>query len=437
MKKQLKIVTIGGGSSYTPELIEGFIERRNILPVKELWLVDIEEGKEKLEIITNLARRMVKKANADIDIISTIDRRRALEGADFVTTQIRVGQLDARLKDESIPNAFDLIGQETHGAGGFFKALRTIPVILDIVKDIKALCPDAWMLNFSNPAGMVSEAITCYTDYKKSLGLCNLPIGLQSTFARMLGVDLHRVRLEIQGINHFIFVTDIFLDGESVFAKMIAKALETDSTQEVKNIHGMKFSPELLLGLGAIPCAYHNYYFHTREQLQKQLADSKSGNMRGETVKRLENELFELYKDENLDIKPPQLAQRGGALYSEAACNLASSIYNNTCDIQYVNVPNRGTISELPQDAVIETACVITKDGAKPLTIGNMKPEITGFVYHMKSFERLAIKAAIEGGRENAIMALNLNPLIDSDTQANKVFAALLEAHKLYLPQKF
>jgi len=437
MGKQLKVVTIGGGSSYTPELIEGFILRHDKLPIKELWLVDIEEGREKLDIVFNLACRMVKKGNVDMKIFQTIDRREALKDADFVTTQIRVGQLAARVQDECIPNSFNLIGQETHGAGGFFKALRTIPVILDIVKDIQGLCPDAWMMNFSNPAGMVSEAIANYTEYKKSIGLCNLPIGLQNTFARMLGVDLYRVRLQIQGINHFIFVTDIFLDGESIFDEVIAKAIDADPSMGMRNIHGMKFSDDLLLGLGAIPCAYHNYYFHTREQLEKQLNEFKSGDTRGETVQRLEDELFEMYKDKNLDMKPPQLARRGGALYSEAACNLISSIYNNTCDIQYVNIPNKGTTTELPDDSVIEAACVITKDGPKPLSIGKLKPEVAGYVYHMKSYERLAIKTAVEGGRANAIAALNLNPLIDSDTQANKVFDALAEAHGKYLPQQF
>ena len=167
MKEGIKIVTIGGGSSYTPELIEGFIKRHDELPVKELWLVDIEEGKEKLEIVSNLARRMVKKANIDMKIYSTLDRREALKDADFVTTQFRVGQLDARIKDERIPLSHGLIGQETNGAGGLFKALRTIPVVLDIIKDIKELCSDAWLINFTNPAGIVSEAVFRYTNFKK------------------------------------------------------------------------------------------------------------------------------------------------------------------------------------------------------------------------------------------------------------------------------
>ena len=435
--KPIKVVTIGGGSSYTPELIEGFINRYDKLPIKELWLVDIEEGKTKLDIITNLSKRMVEKAGVPMKIISTLNRREALAGADFVTTQMRVGLLDARIKDERIPISFGLIGQETNGAGGMFKGLRTIPVILDIVKDIQELCPDAWLINFTNPAGMVSEAIARYTNFTKSVGLCNIPITTASRFAKLLGVDLSRVRMEIQGSNHFFFVTDVFLDGTSVFAEVLDKYINSTDDTIVRNISGLPFSENLLRGLNAIPCVYLNYYFFQKEQVQKQLKEYEEGNVRGEVVKRLEDELFELYKDESLNIKPPQLEKRGGALYSDAACNLIASIYNDTGDIQYVNIKNNGTISNLPNDCVVEAASVITKSGPKPIALGELKPEFGGYVQHIKTFEWLAVKAAVEGKRDNAIAALNVNPLIGSDDLANKVFDALYEAHKEYLPQTF
>ena len=433
----LKIVTLGGGSSYTPELIEGLILRKDALPIKEVWLVDVEEGKEKLEIVAALSRRMAEKAGAGFEVKHTLDRRLALQGADFVTTQMRVGLLDARIKDERIPLSHGLIGQETNGAGGMFKALRTIPVILDVVKDMEDLCPDAWLINFTNPAGMVSESILRYTKFKKSLGLCNVPIGMQKGFAKLLDADMSRVRMEMQGSNHFIFITNVFLDGASVFDVVIDKWIKEKADVKMKNIHSMVFSPELIIGLGAIPCSYHNYYFFTKEQLEIQLKEYNEGKVRGEVVKKLEGELFELYKDENLQIKPPQLAKRGGALYSDAACNLIASIYNNTGDIQYVNVLNNGTITDLPDDCVIEAACMVTKDGAKPLNIGKLKPEFAGMVQHIKTFERLAVKAAVHGKRADAIAALNMNPLIGSDVIAAKVFDELVEAHKKYLPQKF
>ena len=205
----LKIVTIGGGSSYTPELVEGFIKRYEILPVRELWLVDIEEGREKLEIVGGLAERMVKKAGVPMKVILSCDRREALKDADFVTTQMRVGQLEARIQDERIPLKHGMIGQETNGAGGMFKAFRTIPVILEIVKDMKELCPHAWMINFTNPAGMITEAVLRYTDFKKVIGLCNVPINMVNGFANMLEVSPERMTMEIAGVNH-TFLRRIF-----------------------------------------------------------------------------------------------------------------------------------------------------------------------------------------------------------------------------------
>lgn len=210
MKKDtVKIVTIGGGSSYTPELVEGFIKRYDTLPIRELWLVDIEEGREKLETVGALAQRMVKKANLPMKVILSYDRQEALKDADFVTTQMRIGRLPARVEDERIPLSHGMIGQETNGAGGMFKAFRTIPVILDIVKDMQKLCPNAWMINFTNPAGMVTEAILRYTDFKKVIGLCNVPVNMVAGIAKILGVEENRVTLELQGVNHFIFATDV------------------------------------------------------------------------------------------------------------------------------------------------------------------------------------------------------------------------------------
>ncbi|MCL2571614.1 MAG: 6-phospho-beta-glucosidase [Defluviitaleaceae bacterium] len=435
MEKGIKITTFGGGSSYTPELVEGFIKRYDKIPLRELWLVDVEEGKEKLEIVGNLAKRMVEKAKLPIEIHLTLDRRKALEGADFVTTQMRVGLLDSRIKDERISIEHGMLGQETNGAGGMFKALRTVPVIMELVKDIQEICPDAWLINFTNPAGIISETIARYTNFKKSVGLCNVPIGMVHGYAKLLGVDPSRVRMEIQGVNHHIFATDIFLDGKSVFEKVMGLYIEEEKNQTMKNIMAVKFSPDLVKGLGALPCSYHNYFFFTEDQMKKQLEEYKKGEVRGEVVKKIETELFELYKDVNLKEKPKQLEERGGALYSDAACNLISSLINDTCDIQYVNVPNRGAITNLPYNSVIEAASVITKEGPKPLAIGELHMPINGMIQMIKSFERLVAAAAIHGDRSAAIAALNINPLCPNDDKANKVFDALLEAHKAYLPQ--
>ena len=438
-KENIKVVTIGGGSSYTPELVEGFIKRYDTLPIKELWLVDIEEGREKLEIVGALAQRMVKKAGLPMKVILSYDRREALKDADFVTTQMRIGRLPARIKDERIPLSHGMIGQETNGAGGMFKAFRTIPVILDIVKDIQELCSNAWLINFTNPAGMVTEAIYRHTTFKKAIGLCNVPVNMVDGFTKMLNVEEKDVTMEIQGVNHFIFATNVFVNGESRFDELLDKYahLKAEDTIQMKNFVSLPYSPSFINGLHAIPCPYHNYYFFTKEQLEEELEQFKTGTVRGEVVSKTEEELFELYSHEELQEKPEQLAKRGGAKYSDAACNLIQSIYNNTGDIQYVDVKNNGAIADLPLDSAVEIACRITSDGPQPIATGELKLPISGYVHMMKTFERMVIEAAVSGNRDLAVAALNLNPLCSSDEIANKVVDELLEAHKEYLPQFF
>ena len=436
-KESVKIVTIGGGSSYTPELVEGFINRYDTLPIKELCLVDIPEGKEKLETVGALAQRMVKKAGLPMKVTLSYDRKEALKGADFVTTQMRIGRLPARILDERIPISHGMIGQETNGAGGMFKAFRTIPVILDIVKDIQEICPDAWLINFTNPAGMVTEAIYRYTDFKRAIGLCNVPVNMVSGFAKMLNAKEEDVTMEIQGVNHFIFATDVFVNGVSRFDELLDRYanLKEEDTIQMKNFVSLPYSPSFIKGLKAIPCPYHNYYFYTKEQLEEEQEQFKTGTVRGEVVCKTEDELFELYGHEELAVKPKQLEMRGGAKYSDAACNLIQSIYNNTGDIQYVDVRNNGAIAELPMDSAVEVACRITADGPKPVATGALKLPISGYVHMMKSFERLVCEAAVTGDRDLAVTALNINPLCPSDALANIVVDELIEAHKEYLPQ--
>ncbi|ALP91572.1 6-phospho-beta-glucosidase [Clostridium butyricum] len=435
MNKKIKIVTIGGGSSYTPELIEGFIKRYHELPVGEIWLVDIESGKEKLEIVGNLAKRMVKKAGVPIDIHLTLDRREALKDADFVTTQIRVGQLDARNKDERIPLSHGVIGQETNGAGGMFKAFRTIPVILDIDKDMSQLCPNAWLINFSNPAGMVTEALLKYGINKKVIGLCNVPIGMEKAVAGMLDVDFNRITMTFVGLNHMVFGKEIYLDGENVTDKVINSIAEGKMGSIVKNIKDFEWSPHFIKALNMMPCPYHKYYYQTSEMLEDELKEFSKGETRAEIVQKLEKDLFELYKDENLDIKPPQLEKRGGAYYSDAACRLINSIYNDKKDIQPVDVRNNGAIEGIDDNSAVEVSCIITKDGPKPLSIGKLPVAVNGLVQTIKSFEKLVVDAAVEGDYNKALLALTINPLIPSEKMAKVLLDELLEAHKEYLPQ--
>ena len=433
MKNGIKIVTIGGGSSYTPELVEGFIKRHKELPVRELWLVDIEEGKHKLEIVGNLAKRMVKKAGVDMEIHLTLDRREALKDADFVTTQLRVGLLDARIKDERIPLSHGVIGQETNGAGGLFKALRTVPVVLDIIKDIEELCPNAWLVNFTNPTGVISEAVFKYTNFRRYIGLCNVPIGVKNGMADILGVEKDRVEMDFAGLNHMVYALNVRLDGKDITKEAIEKFVTSSLTMQ--NIKDIPLNADFVRALGVIPCPYHKYYYKHKEMLEEELEGFKDGKTRGETVKALEDDLFELYKDENLAVKPPQLEKRGGAYYSDAACNLINSIYNDKGDVQVVNTLNNGAIRDFREDSAAEMSCVITKEGPKPLSVGYLPVAVSGLVAEIKAFEILAAKAAVEGDYNAALQALCINPLIPSDDLAKIILDEMIEAHKEYLPQ--
>lgn len=432
-KKDLKIAVIGGGSSYTPELIEGFIKRYNELPVKDLYLVDIEEGKEKLEIVGGLAKRMVEKAGIGINIHLTLDRRESIKGADFVVTQFRVGGIDARIRDEKIPLKYDVIGQETTGPGGFAKAQRTIPVILDICRDIEELAPNAWLINFTNPSGVITETVLKHTNVK-AIGLCNVPIGMVYGVAQLLNVDPTRIYINFAGLNHLVWGTHVYLDGIEITDKLIDTYV-TAKSLTMKNIPELPWDPEFIKSLGMYPCPYHRYYYLTDQMLEEQKREVATVGTRGEVVKKLEQELFELYKDPNLNIKPPQLEKRGGAHYSDAACSLISSIYNDKKDIHVVNVRNNGTIADLPDNVVIETNAIIDRNGAHPINIGHVPAKIRGLMQAVKAYEELTIEAGVKGDYYTALQALTIHPLVPSATVAKKILDDILEQNKEYLPQ--
>lgn len=431
-RKGIKIAVIGGGSSYTPELVEGLIKGYEEMPVSELWLVDIAEGQEKLEIVGSLAKRMVRKSGLPITVELTLDRRAAIQGADYVTTQMRVGQLEARKRDEHIPIKHDVIGQETTGPGGMFKALRTIPVILDICKDIEELAPDAWMLNFTNPAGMITEAVTKYSQVK-TVGLCNSPINFKKSLAEAYGTSEDQVLPEFVGINHLHWVTSALVNGKERMPELLAGKGEYNA----KNVPTLGWDPEFLQSLHAVPTYYLKYYYMTNEMLKEEKEALAQNGTRAEVVRRVEKELFELYADENLQEKPKQLEQRGGAYYSEAAVELMKSLYLGRNDIQTLNVPNGGIYDFLPENASIEVNCVVTAAGPVPLKPMHVPETVKGLLHAVKTYESLAIEAAVSGDRGLALQALVHHPLIPSVTVAKVLLEELLEAHKPYLPKFF
>lgn len=431
-KKGIKVATIGGGSSYTPEIIEGFIKRHDELPVKELYLVDIEAGKWKLDIVGRLAKRMVQEAGIDMEVHLTLDRREAIKDADFVTTQFRVGLLDARIRDEKIPLRHNVIGQETTGAGGMAKALRTIPVILDIVKDMEELAPDAWLINFTNPSGIITETVSKYSDIKV-LGLCNVPVVMHKMAAEILESDEKDLKMDFVGLNHLVWGRKAYIDGENKISELLDKLAEGDFS-DVENIPDYKWSKELLQSLGMLPCPYHRYYYLTDMMLQEEIEAAKSEGTRGEVVKELEKDLFEIYKDQDLKQKPEELESRGGQYYSDAACDLISAIYNDKGTLHYVNVKNNGTVNCLPDDSVIERTSYIGADGAYPLNVEALPPQVKGLLQVVNEYETLTIEAGVKGDYNAAYQALTIHPLVDGSI-VKELLDDIIAENIDYLPQ--
>ncbi|HBQ1633284.1 TPA: 6-phospho-beta-glucosidase [Klebsiella pneumoniae] len=430
----LKIVVIGGGSSYTPELIEGLLNRYHEMPVASLWLVDIEEGKEKVEIIAGLARRMIAKAGLTIEVVATLDRESALRDADFVCSQFRAGCLDARISDERISLKYGLIGQETNGLGGFANACRTIPIALEIAADMERLCPDAWLLNFTNPSGMVTEAILRHSRIK-AVGLCNVPVIMQKGITTLLQcADEKEVVMQVAGLNHFIFVRQILHKGKEWLPEVIAEINAGRDPLVPRNIPPFRWPSHLLQGLGMIPCAYLRYYYMKDDLLRQELAEAGGEGTRGEVVKQLEKILFDQYRDPHLAVKPKALEGRGGQYYSEAACELMNAIYNDKRIIMHVNTRNNGAISGLPDDCAVEVSSLITASGPLPLNVAPFPEDTLRLLQLMKSFERLTIEAALTGNRHTAWRALMLNPLIVSGEMLELALDEVIAENRQWLP---
>lgn len=433
--KGLKLVIIGGGSSYTPELMEGIIERQSILNTSEVVLVDIAGGKEKLHIIKELTERMVGKCGFDIKISATMDRREALAGADYVITQFRVGGLEARSYDEKIPLRYNTVGQETTGPGGFAKALRTVPVILEIAEEMEELCPDAWLINFTNPSGIVTEAVNTYSSIR-CIGLCNVPINMERHLSEQLNVPADRLYCEFVGLNHLSWITKVYVDGVNKTDALFEEALFKENV--MKNIPSVNGSREVVNILKLIPSPYLDYYFFEKEMVREEQESLNNGKgTRADKVKEVEKELFELYKDPALNVKPAQLSERGGSLYSEAALSLIQSIHTNDGRIHVLNVRNNGAISDLTEDSVIETNCIVNKSGARPVAAGKLPEAVRSLVISVKQYEKYTIQAAVNGDRAAGFKALLNHPLVHGADTAQALLEEIIEANKTYLPNFF
>ncbi len=419
----LKIAVIGAGSTYTPELVEGIAARAASLPVDELVLYDIDA--ERLSIVAGLAERILRRQGWAGRLIASTDRATTLDGAAFVLVQLRIGGQAARLTDETLPHRFGCIGQETTGPGGFAKALRTVPVVLELAEEVtRRSASDAWIVDFTNPVGIVSQALL--DAGHRAIGLCNVAIGLQRRLAVRFDVTPDRVELEHVGLNHLTWVRAVRVDGVDRLPGLLADDAETAALgAEVDT------PVELLRALGAIPSYYLHYYYATSEVLAKQLA----GGTRAEDVMAIERGLLELYRDPTLDRKPALLEQRGGAFYSEAAAQLIASLHAGTGDVQVVDIRNDGAIPDLPDQAVVEIPARIDRDGAHPLPLAPLAPEIRGLVQAAKAYEELAVRAAVEGDRRAAYLALLANPLVRDAPTASGLLEAIIETNAAFLPR--
>jgi 6-phospho-beta-glucosidase len=417
----LKIAVIGGGSTYTPELVQGIADRANSLPVDELVLYDIDPAR--LSIVAGLAERILKRQGWPGRLVASTDRPSTLDGAAFVLVQLRIGGQAARFTDETLPHRFGCIGQETTGPGGFAKALRTVPVVLELAEEVgRRSAAGAWIVDFTNPVGIVSQALL--DAGHRAIGLCNVAIGHQRRLAARFGVTPDRVELEHVGLNHLTWIRAVRVDGVDRLPGLLA-----DDAVSLAEEAGT--TVDLLRALGAIPSYYLRYYYATSEVLAEQLA----GGTRAEDVMAIERELLELYRDPTLDRKPALLEQRGGAFYSEAAAQLIASLHAGTGDTQVVDVRNDGAIPDLPDDAVVEVPARIDRDGAHPLPLAPLAPEIRGLVQAAKAYEELAVRAAVSGDQRTAYLALLANPLVPDARTAAGLLDAILERNVGFLPR--
>ncbi len=413
--KPLNITVLGGGSTYTPELIEGFIRYQAELPIARITLMDI--APDRLEIVGGLAARML--ADSGIELTTTTDRPAALEGADFVVTQMRIGGLAARARDERIPMQHGVLGQETTGPGGFAKALRTVPVMLDVARDMARLAPQAWLVNFTNPSGLITEAILHHTDIK-AVGLCNVPINMLLGAAEQLEVPPERITLDYVGINHLSWAR-VWLDGQDVTAQVLT---ETWADSDV--------DPVYLRALGMLPNYYLRYYVHPDRVLKEDRAKTQT---RAEYLQTIEADLLKRYVDPNLTEKPKLLEERGGAHYSTAAVELVRAIAQNRREVHIVNVRNGQALPDLPADCVVEVPAVVGGSNIRPLTMGHLPPTIRGLLAAVKAYEELTIQAAVTGDPNTAKLALLAHPLVPSWDVAVALWDDIKAAHREYLPQ--
>jgi 6-phospho-beta-glucosidase len=432
----MKITVIGGGSTYTPELVNGFLTRADRLPLTELWLMDID--KERLDVVGGFAQRMVKAKDGPFKVVLSLDQREAIAGASYVITQLRVGMMPARRGDEYLGKWHGLIGQETTGVGGMAKALRTIPVVLNIAKDIREVAPGALLANFTNPAGLVTEALIHHAADIPAVGVCNVGIttkmGILENLAKVLKpsqgyIADERAVLKTLGLNHLTWHYGFTVDGEEMWPQIFPAFVEMTKQEEEP-----EWDIRTLESLGMMPNYYLQYYYYTDKKLK---AQEKWPPSRAEEVMEIEKDLLREYADPALTEPPADLMKRGGAYYSTLATQLIDSHYNDLGQVHTVNVRNNGAVKEWPADWVLEMPAKVDKAGIHPLPADPLPPTCFGLIAAVKMYEILTVQAAVHGDRNAAYQALLAHPLGPSADKVQEVLDDMLETNKQWLPQFF
>ena len=420
-----KVAVVGGGSTYTPELVDSLWAHQDRLVVDELVLLDPD--RERLDAVGGLAERILRRRGWEGTLVATDDRHRAIDGADFVIIQLRVGGQAARHTDETVPVGYGCLGQETTGPGGLAKALRTVPVVLEIAEETAArAAPGAWVVDFTNPVGIVTQALL--DEGHRAVGLCNVAIVVQQRIGHYLQVDPYSVELEHVGLNHLTWARSATVDGVDRLPELLDRfapelELETGVPQGLLHL------------LGTLPSYYLHYYYCLDKNLAEQAMPG--WRSRAEVVAELEAELLAEYRDPATDTKPAKLSYRGGAFYSEAAVRLIASLHAGTGDTQVVNVRNGGALPGLADDAVVEVPCMVDGDGARPLPQRALPPDMSGLVAHCKAYEHLAVEAAMSGSRDVMVRALVANPLVGQYPLAERLADAVLTTNRDFLPRFF
>jgi 6-phospho-beta-glucosidase len=429
----MKITVIGGGSTYTPELVSGFLARVDRLPLDELWLMDID--RQRLEVVGGFARRMVEAQGTPFKVVLSLNQREAIAGAAYVITQLRVGMMPARRGDEYLGRRHGLIGQETTGVGGMAKALRTIPVILDIAEDMHETAPGALLANFTNPAGLVTEALNRHAPEVPAVGVCNVGITTKMEILENLGkitgqqIADERAVLKTLGLNHLTWHYGFSIDGEDMWPQIFPAYVEM-----LKQEADPEWDLPTLESLGMIPNYYLQYFYYTQKKLKAQEAWPPS---RAEEVMEIEKDLLREYADPALTEPPADLMKRGGAYYSTLATHLIDSHYNDLGQIHTVNVPNTGAVADWPADWVLEMPAKVDRGGVHPLPADPLPPACFGLISAVKMYEILTVQAAVHGDRNAAYQALLAHPLGPSADQVQVVLDDMLETNRQWLPQFF